>query len=207
MWKVAGVLFILTGGVCTAGVIAVVCSREGGGAFCVVMSIFAIIFFALGISMMKIKTRKLTPQEKEKLRRTLTCKYVGGLPLASGCICSVIFEENEIVISGGESTFRVPFQKIVSLKNDFKVNIERRYGYSISGAIIGGAALGPAGAGLLGVKQKKKRTVDQYLVIVYNPRENVVNTLVFLPFDDAKARRFVKDYLPLCQGQKADITL
>ena len=180
---------------------------EGGESFCVAMCVFAIIFFALGIHMVRIKVRKLTPQEKKAARRTLVCKHVGGLPIQRNSVCSVCFEDSEIVIKADENTFHVAFEKIVNLRIDTQINVERYIGRSISGAIIGGAALGAVGAGLLGVKQKKRLNVEEYLIIAYNPRENRVNALVLLPFARTQAERLVKEYLPQCGGERADITL
>ena len=211
--------------------------RKIVGAFCLVMAaggfagaavsqgdsvvasiIIGIIFFAAGAALFFGKGRpkeekaalKAQKQEaKERYGRTLGCWHVSGLRLGWDCICTVRFDEEEIVISGGESTIRVPFKKCVSLKIEHKSNVERYYGYSIPGALIGGAALGPAGAGLLGVKRKKRIRVTDHLVIAYNSAENRVDSLVFrLPDGTSiKANRLVKRYLPRCGGQGVDITL
>lgn len=146
-------------------------------------------------------------QAKEKRKYTLACRYVGGLSLEPGCFCTLHFEESEIVVYTPERTFRISYEKIVNLKIDSKINIERRWGYSISGAIIGGAAFGAAGAGLLGVKEKKRRTVDEYLVINYNHREGAVSSLVFLSLESIKMRRLITMYLPRCKGQPSDVSL
>lgn len=178
----------------------------------VAVAVFLVIGLVLCFKKGKTKEEKATLKAqkeaaKERNSRMLTAEHIAGLPLAQAAICTVRFDESEIVISANERTFRVSYEKIVSLKIDTKVRVQQRWGYSIPGAVIGGAAFGAAGAGLLGVKMKKRRILEEYLVITYNPRENSVSSLVFLPSNYTKMKCLIALYSPRCNGRASDVIL
>jgi len=188
-------------------------SSEGPVACVIIAAIFAVPGLWLLLKKGKTKEEKAElkakkQKDKDIKRRTLDTQHIAGLPLACGSYCAVHFEDSEIVVTGGESTFRVPFEKIVNLRIDTKSNVERYAGYSLSGALIGGAAYGPLGAAFLGVKEKKRRRIEEYLVITYNSRENYADTLAFFLLSTTmKVNYLVKEYLPRCGGRRPDITL
>lgn len=204
MWKVAGVLSLLTGIVCVGGVVAVA-AYPGATAFCIVMSVLAVIFLGLGICMVRIKVRKLTPQEKEAAQRTLVCEHIGGLPLAQFAACTVSFEDDCIAIHSSGNAFNLSYDKITAMDLRTSTEIQKAYVSSAGGAIAGGVLFGPLGAMVGGrVKEKKSTTVENFIIFTYLKDGNI-DYLSFKVQVASKAMKLIQQYNP-CIARQGIVT-
>lgn len=132
---------------------------------------------------------------QERFIKKVLLPHAGGLPIASGLVCSLFDYTDRIEIIYGQMLFTLSKAKItdVSLKTD--VEIQKQYTSSVGGAIGGAVLLGPLGA-MIGGRTKKKVSSSVHIYLLFTYYKNGV--LQHIGFDATrnriKANKFVKDF-------------
>ncbi len=106
-------------------------------------------------------------------------KLASGLNLPEGISCYVYCLKRSVVVEAAAQEFQLPTSRIITAVVMTKTQIQHQYVSSIGGTIAGAMMLGPIGAALGGMAQKKTiRNNTKYLVIAYHGQEDI-NYLIF----------------------------
>lgn len=94
--------------------------------------------------------------------------HVVGLPLIEGAKCNLTLDDEDIIISSNNNSFKVNYKKITDICTRTSEEIQKQYVSSVGGAIGGAVVFGPLGAIVGGrAKKKKIKTKEHYLIITY----------------------------------------
>lgn len=147
--------------------------------------------------------------QKEQGKRTLTCDHVAGLPLAEGAHCTIVFDDERIEISSGNSSFRLDMQKVTDVTITTSTEIQKSYVSSAGGAAAGAALFGPLGAMVGGrIKEKTTKTIDEYFIIAYHKNDTVDYLSFFVPESEyLTVIKILGYYDPLLSKRKTTIDL
>lgn len=122
-------------------------------------------------------------------------RHINGLSLAENAQCEVLSYPDVYEFKSGALKFNLPKSKIVDVNIKTDMDIQKQYVSSVGGAVGGAVLFGPLGAVIGGrAKQKKVRTVSNYLIITYKGDTE----LKYIGFDVTnapfKAQKFVNEF-------------
>ena len=143
------------------------------------MIIMVVIFGLPGLLLLLLKGKTKAAQNtkmanKARMKKSLVCKHVAGLPLAENAACTVFFEDAGLSIAGGGSDFNVAYDKITDISIKTDVEIQKQYVSSAGGAVGGAMLFGPLGAIVGGrAKQKTSKNIDHYIIVTYLRNESI----------------------------------
>ncbi len=168
-----------------------------------VLILFIVFCFMMFIGTSKAQKRgKIERQQKaanlqsQGVSTFSTMKHIDGLPIVSGVNCEVISFPGKITVKANGTEFNLEKSKLtdVSIKTD--VEIEKQMVSSIGGAVGGAILFGGLGAIVGGrAREKKSRTVTQYLIFTYN-KDNDIKFVSFeiMPNSLKQAGAFVDEF-------------
>lgn len=178
--------------------------------------VIVIVFIIPGLLLLFIKgkgkeEKAAIKSEKQKAKdrraRTVFGEHMAGLPVAQGTNCTLIFEDDHIIMDGGGNSFRVSYDKITDLQIKTDVDIQKSYVSSVGGAVGGAVLFGPLGAMVGGrAKEKTTRTYDYYFIVTYN-KDNAVEYISFRVFDYSGVSKLIQRYKPMLSGKSITIDL
>lgn len=153
--------------------------------FVLILVLIAFIVFCIK---MVGKTSKAKKTQKERVNQLKasgmllqdTFAHVSGLSIAENVFCTMrsYADRYEIHANGAEMNLQRSKVTDVSIKTD--TEIQTQYVSSVGGAVGGAVLFGPLGAIIGGrAKQKKTKTVSQYLIITYWSGENELKYICF----------------------------
>ncbi len=151
----------------------------------ILILLFAFIGFCI---MMFVKTSKANKVRKENVNQLKAngmllqgmFTHVSGLSIAENVFCTMrsYADRYQFIANGVEMNLQRSKVTDVSIKTD--TEIQTQYVSSVGGAVGGAVLFGPLGAIIGGrAKQKKTKTVSQYLIITYWSNENELKYICF----------------------------
>ncbi len=118
-------------------------------------------------------------KEKEIKNTLYNMKHVSGLPLSEGSICSILYSDDQLIITGGGNNFHLSIQKITDICIKTDTELQKSYVSSVGGAVGGAVLFGTLGAMIGGrAKEKTITTITNYLIITYI-RDNDIDYIGF----------------------------
>lgn len=153
--------------------------------FVLILVLIAFIVFCIK---MVGKTSKAKKAQKERVNQLKesgmllqdTFAHVSGLSVAENVFCTIrsFADRYQFIANGVEMNLQRSKITDVSIKTD--TEIQTQYVSSVGGAVGGAVLFGPLGAIIGGrAKQKKTKTVSQYLIITYWSNENELKYVCF----------------------------
>jgi len=150
--------------------------------------ILVLIAFVVFCIKMVGKTSKAKKAQKERVNQLKasgmllqdTFAHVSGLSVAENVFCTIrsFADRYQFIANGVEMNLQRSKITDVSIKTD--TEIQTQYVSSVGGAVGGAVLFGPLGAIIGGrAKQKKTKTVSQYLIITYWSGENELKYICF----------------------------
>lgn len=150
--------------------------------------ILVLIAFVVFCIKMVGKTSKAKKAQKERVNQLKasgmllqdTFAHVSGLSVAENVFCTIrsFADRYQFIANGVEMNLQRSKITDVSIKTD--TEIQTQYVSSVGGAVGGAVLFGPLGAIIGGrAKQKKTKTVSQYLIITYWSNENELKYICF----------------------------
>jgi hypothetical protein len=137
-------------------------------------------------------------KKKKETSYSSELMHLEGLPLAQETPCSLTLNPEELVMTSGNSEFRLSISQIDVV--DFKTDIEIAHitQSSLAKGVAGGLMFGPVGA-IIGSRptSKEKRTVTGYMIINYINANGDLAPLLFRGIAPLSAAKFVDKLRPL----------
>lgn len=144
---------------------------------------------------------------KERQSRMVLGEHMTGLPLAQGVVCSVLFNDDHVVISGSGHEFRLAYNKITDLQMVSNVEIQKSYVSSVGGAVGGALMFGTLGAMVGGrAKERTSNVTEYYFVITYNSNDEIEFISMHIA-DTLKANKVISRYRPRLSGAAKVVNL
>lgn len=172
--------------------------------------ILIIILCILGI----IKSNKKRKARKEAIRQSgimtyLAFNHVNGLPIAENLLCEIRSYQDRIEFKAGTTNIKLPREKITDMCIKTDQDIQKQAVSSIGGAIAGGMVFGPLGAIIGGrSKNKKVKTVTQYLIITYTGEQGELKYIGFdINNNSFLAAKLIKEFRELNTNSGIQIEL
>ncbi len=135
---------------------------------------------------------------KELAKKQITAKHEDGLPLAEGVSCTISYENETFVFTGGGNEFRLQLDNITDICIKTEVEIQRAYVSSIGGAVLGAELFGSLGAMIGGrVKERKITETSYFLIYTYLKDEGIK----YISFEMPKVPKVVKQWISALKKQ------
>jgi len=100
--------------------------------------------------------------------------HAAGLGIASGEICYLNLEEENLTIFGGGTRFALSVEKITSISTKYDTEVQKQLVSSTGGAIAGAMLFGVPGALIGGkVKEKEITTYNNFMCISYKKDDGI----------------------------------
>lgn len=163
--------------------------------------IFLCMFLMVLLIRASIKRRKIIKAKKQELKDAGVVNmgvftHINGLNLAENTVCNVLSYSDRYEFKSGALQFNLLKSKVIDVIIKTDTDIQKQYVSSIGGAVGGAVLFGPLGAMIGGrAKQKKSKTVSNYLIITYKDNNDEIK---YIGFDVTKdyfaAYKFVKEF-------------
>ncbi len=181
-----------------AGLLTIITGQSSDSLAAVIgISVFFLAIAALCLVPRKEKPGEVSWVEQKKAQSELRKKQVSGthmagLSIAEGISTIITFADNEITMDANSTQFSVTYDKVSDVQVMTNVDIQKQYVSSIGGAVGGAVLFGPLGAMVGGrAKQKKIRTIENYLVITYW-KDDTLDYISFKLFERSNADRLIE---------------
>lgn len=153
--------------------------------FVLILVLIAFIVFCIKMVGKTSKAKKAQKENVNQLKASGmllqdTFAHVSGLSVAENVFCTMrsFTDRYQFIANGAEINLQRSKVTDVSIKTD--TEIQTQYVSSVGGAVGGAVLFGPLGAIIGGrAKQKKTKTVSQYLIITYWSNENELKYICF----------------------------
>lgn len=124
-------------------------------------------------------------------------QLLSGLNMPTGTTCKVVAAGNKMVISALKQEYTLQNRKIIGVDIQTMKDFQKQYVSSIGGAVAGGVLLGPLGAILGGMAQKKTiKNTTPLLIVTYEKEPGDIQYIIFKlpPNGSYFARQLVSIY-------------
>lgn len=135
--------------------------------------------------------------------------HVNGLPFAENLFCEIFSYPDRIVFKSGTTEVKLLRNKITDMCIKTDTEFQKQAVSSVGGAIAGGMMFGPLGAIIGGrAKDKKVKTVTQYLIITYTGEQGELKYIGFdVKNNPLPASKLVKEFRKLNTNSGVQIEL
>lgn len=161
-----------------------------------------------------IKSNKKKKARKEAIQQSgimtyITFNHVNGLPIAENLLCEIRSYQDRIEFKAGTTNIKLPREKITDMCIKTDQDIQNQAVSSIGGAIAGGMMFGPLGAIIGGrAKNKKVKTVTQYLIITYTGEQGELKYIGFdINNNSFSATKLIREFRELNTNSGIEIEL
>ena len=135
--------------------------------------------------------------------------HVNGLPIAENLLCEVFSYPDRLDFKAGTTNIKLARGKITDMCLKSDTEIQNQAVSSIGGAIAGGMMFGALGAIIGGrAKNKKVKTITQYLIITYTGEQGELKYIGFdIKNNPQSAEKLVKEFQALNSNSETQIEL
>lgn len=135
--------------------------------------------------------------------------HVNGLPIPENLLCEVFSYPDLIEFKAGSTNIKLARKKITDMCIKSDTEIQNQVVSSVGGAIAGGMMFGALGAIIGGrVKNKKVKTITQYLIITYTGEQGELKYIGFdIKNNPPSAVKLVKEFQDLNNNAEIQIEL
>lgn len=161
-----------------------------------------------------VKSHKKKKAQKEAVKQSGLMVYtafnhVNGLPIAENLSCEIKSYPDRLEFKAGTTNIKLSREKITDMCIKTDTEIQKQVVSSIGGAVGGAVLFGPLGAMIGGrAKNKKEKTVTQYLIITYTGEEGELKYIGFdIKTNPLSATKLVKEFRELNKNSGIEIEL
>lgn len=182
--------------------------------FIIIGVLTVIIIFCIRMVIITSKSKKEQKKHQSEMKAQglsihTAFNHVNGLPIAENLSCEIKSYPDRLEFKAGTTNIKLAREKITDMCIKTDTEIQKQAVSSVGGAVGGAVLFGALGAIIGGrAKNKKVKTVTQYLIITYTGEEGELKYIGFdITVNSFSATKLIKEFRELNKNSGIQIDL